>query len=174
MLLRLLRAYLRPYRKLLVAVVLLQAVTVGAALWLPSLNADIIDIGVRNGDTGYIWRHGAWMLAVSAVQIVFAIAAVYYGSKASMAFGRDVRSALFRQVTDFSAREVAEFGAPSLIDPLRVGVRAAVHQRYLGAHADGDDRWVDDVQHVRHPGRAGPHLLRAPQPDRSPRPPPAS
>ena len=115
MLLRLLRAYLRPYRKLLVAVVLLQAVTVGAALWLPSLNADIIDIGVRNGDTGYIWRHGAWMLAVSAVQIVFAIAAVYYGSKASMAFGRDVRSALFRQVTDFSAREVAEFGAPSLI-----------------------------------------------------------
>lgn len=115
MLLRLLRVYLRPYRKLLVAVVLLQAVTVGAALWLPSLNADIIDIGVRNGDTGYIWRHGAWMLAVSAVQIVFAIAAVYYGSKASMAFGRDVRSALFRQVTDFSAREVAEFGAPSLI-----------------------------------------------------------
>ena len=115
MLIRLLRTYLRRYRWLLLAVVGLQAVQVVASLWLPSLNADIIDIGVRNGDTGYIWRHGLWMLGFSVVQIVFSIAAVYYGSKAAMAFGRDVRSALFHKVTDFSAREVAHFGAPSLI-----------------------------------------------------------
>jgi ATP-binding cassette subfamily B multidrug efflux pump len=115
MLLRLLRTYLRPYRRLLVAVVALQAVQTGAALWLPTLNADIINHGVLEHDIGYIWRHGAWMLAVSAVQICFAIAAVYYGSRAAMAFGRDVRGALFHQVTDFSAKEVADFGAPSLI-----------------------------------------------------------
>jgi len=115
MLLRLLRTYLRPYRRLLVAVVALQAVQTAAALWLPTLNADIINNGILKHDIEYIWRHGAWMLAVSAVQICFAIAAVYYGSKAAMAFGRDVRGSLFHQVTDFSAREVADFGAPSLI-----------------------------------------------------------
>jgi len=115
MLLRLLRIHLRPYRRLLLAVVALQAVQVAAALWLPSLNADIIDKGVVAGDTGYIWRHGGWMLVLSVVQIVFSIAAVFYGSRAAMGFGRDVRAALFHQVTEFSAKEVADFGAPSLI-----------------------------------------------------------
>src|SRR6188768_1778128 len=115
MLLRLLRTYLRPYRRLLVAVVALQAVQTGAALWLPTLNADIINHGVLEHDIEYIWRHGAWMLVVSVVQICFAIAAVYYGSRAAMAFGRDVRGELFHQVTDFSAKKVADFGAPSLI-----------------------------------------------------------
>lgn len=115
MLLRLLRTYLRPYRTILLAVVFFQGLQAIASLYLPRLNADIIDKGVRNGDTAYIWLHGGWMLLITAFQIVFATIAVYYGSKAAMAFGRDVRGALFHQVTDFSAREVAHFGAPSLI-----------------------------------------------------------
>lgn len=115
MLIRLLRTFLSRYKGLLLAVVLLQAIQTAAALTLPTLNADIIDKGVATGDTGYIWRHGGLMLAVSMVQILFAIAAIYYGSKAATAFGRDVRSALFHQVTEFSAREVAQFGPPTLI-----------------------------------------------------------
>ena len=115
MLIGLLRTHLQPYRRLLAAVVVLQTAQTIAALWLPTLNADIIDKGVATGDTGYIWRHGGVMLAVSAVQIVLTVAAVYVGSKASMAFGRDLRRALFHRVTDFSAREVSHFGAPSLI-----------------------------------------------------------
>jgi len=115
MLIRLLRTFLRRYRGLLMAVVALQAVQTAAALTLPTLNADIIDKGVAAGDTGYIWRHGAIMLAVSVVQILFSIAAIYYGSKAATSFGRDVRAALFHQVTEFSAREVTKFGPPTLI-----------------------------------------------------------
>lgn len=79
MLIRLLRTHLRRYKKLLLAVVLLQAAQTAAALTLPTLNADIIDIGVRNGDTGYIWRHGGLMLLVALIQIGFSIAAIYYG-----------------------------------------------------------------------------------------------
>ena len=82
---------------------------------LPGLNADIIDKGIATGDTGYIWRVGVVMLGVTLVQVVFAIGAVYYGSRTAMGFGRDVRSDLFHQVTAFSAQEVGEFGAPSLI-----------------------------------------------------------
>ena len=115
MLLRLLRTYLAPYTRLLVAVVVLQGAQTIAALFLPSLNADIIDNGVATGDTAYIWRHGGIMLGVTVVQIVLTIAAVYVGSQAAMGFGRDLRAALFHQVTDFSAREVSHFGAPSLI-----------------------------------------------------------
>jgi ATP-binding cassette, subfamily B, multidrug efflux pump len=115
MLIRLLRTYLRPYRKVLLAVVVLQALQTIASLYLPRLNADIIDKGVVTGDTGYIWRHGALMLFISALQVGFMVAAVFYGSRAAMSFGRDVRAALFHQVTEFSAREVAHFGAPSLI-----------------------------------------------------------
>ena len=115
MLVRLLRTYLARYRKLLIVVVALQAAQTIAALFLPTLNADIIDRGVTTGDTGYIWTHGLVMLLVSLAQIGFAIFAIYFGSKVAMAFGRDVRSALFHQVTDFSAREVTKFGPPSLI-----------------------------------------------------------
>ncbi|CAN5629042.1 ABC transporter ATP-binding protein [soil metagenome] len=115
MLLRLLRTFLAKYRTLLIVVVALQAAQTIAALFLPALNADIIDRGIALGDTDYIWRHGAVMLGVSLAQIGFAIFAVYYGSKVSMAFGRDVRSALFHRVTEFSAREVTAFGPPSLI-----------------------------------------------------------
>jgi ATP-binding cassette subfamily B protein len=115
MLSRLLRTYLRPYSSALTAVVLLQLVGTIASLYLPSLNADIIDRGVAAGDTGYILSTGGWMLAVSLVQIACSIAAVYYGAKVAAGFGRDVRSSVFHQVGAFSAREVAQFGAPSLI-----------------------------------------------------------
>ena len=115
MLTRLLRSYLRPYRRLLVAVVLLQGVQALALLYLPTLNADIIDRGVLAGDDGYIRRIGLVMLSVTLVQVVFAVAAVYCGSRVAMSLGRDVRSELFHRVTDFSSREVGVFGAPSLI-----------------------------------------------------------
>ncbi|MEV7967868.1 ABC transporter ATP-binding protein [Sphaerisporangium sp. NPDC088356] len=115
MLSRLLRTYLRPYSSALAAVVLFQLVGTIASLYLPSLNADIIDQGVAAGDTGYILSTGGWMLAVSLVQIGCSIAAVYYGARVAAGFGRDVRSSVFHQVGAFSAREVAQFGAPSLI-----------------------------------------------------------
>jgi ATP-binding cassette subfamily B protein len=115
MLIRLLRDHLRPYRRGLAAVILLQLVGTLASLYLPSLNADIIDQGIARGDTGYIFGTGGWMLLVSGVQIVCSIAAVYVGARIAMGFGQDVRAAVFGRVTSFSAREVNQFGAPSLI-----------------------------------------------------------
>jgi ATP-binding cassette subfamily B protein len=115
LLIRLLRTYLRPYSRLLAAVVVLQLVGTIAALYLPSLNADIIDQGVAKGDTGYIMRAGGWMLLVTFVQIVCSVAAVYFGARTAMSFGRDLRAAVFGRVGQFSGREVARFGAPSLI-----------------------------------------------------------
>ena len=113
---RLLRTRLvGPYRRLLVLVVVLQAVQTAATLVLPSLSADIIDRGVLRGDRGYIWATGAEMMAFSLVQIVFAAAAVWFGTRVAMGFGRDARRELFHGVTGFSAREVGRFGAPSLI-----------------------------------------------------------
>ncbi len=115
MLLRLLRSYLGRYRNALIAVLVLQAFQATAGLYLPSLNASIIDKGVARGDTGYIWSTGAVMVAVTLLQVICACGAVYFGSRASMGFGRDVRSGIFHHVSDFSAREVGQFGAPSLI-----------------------------------------------------------
>jgi len=115
MLIHLLRTHLRRYRKLLAAVVALQFVQTMASLYLPSLNADIIDKGIATGDTGYIWRTGAVMLFVTLVQVSFAIGATYFAAKTAMSFGRDVRGSLFHQVTGFSTQEVSRFGAPSLI-----------------------------------------------------------
>jgi ATP-binding cassette subfamily B protein len=115
LLVRLLRARLAPYRNWLAAIVVLQLFGTIAALYLPSLNADIIDNGVSKGDTGYIMRIGGWMLLVSILQITCSIIAVYFGAQTAMSFGRDVRAALFHTVGRFSAREVAQFGAPSLI-----------------------------------------------------------
>jgi ATP-binding cassette subfamily B multidrug efflux pump len=115
MLFRLLRAYLRPYRAALAALVVLQLVQSLATLYLPTLNADIIDYGVVTGDTHYILRTGGIMLAVTVVQILAAIGAVYFGARTAMALGRDVRHAVFQRVQDFSAREVGRFGTPSLI-----------------------------------------------------------
>ncbi|TDD63930.1 ABC transporter ATP-binding protein [Jiangella aurantiaca] len=115
MLITLLRTYLRPYRRWLTAVVVLQFVGTLASLYLPSLNADIIDNGIARGDTGYIMRTGGWMLAATLLQITCSVGAVYFGAKTAMAFGRDVRAAVFHRVGEFSAREVGRFGAPSLI-----------------------------------------------------------
>jgi ATP-binding cassette subfamily B protein len=115
MLVRLVRTQLVPYKGELAGVLVLQLIGTISALYLPTLNADIIDNGVAKGDTGYIIRTGAWMLGVSVVQIVATIAAVYLASRASMSLGRDLRSAIFHRVGDFSAQEVSKFGAPTLI-----------------------------------------------------------
>lgn len=115
MLMRLLRQHLRPYLQPILLLLGLQLVQTLATLYLPSLNADIIDNGVITGDTGYIMRTGAVMLGISLVQVICAIVAVYYGARTAMSFGRDVREALFTHVQTFSAREVGQFGAPTLI-----------------------------------------------------------
>ncbi|GAB7003162.1 ABC transporter ATP-binding protein [Nocardioides sp. AN3] len=115
MLLRILRTYLSPYRSWLAIIVALQFVSTGAMLYLPSLNADIIDQGVVTGDTGYILRTGALMLVVSIAQIACSVTASYFASKSSMGFGRDLRRTLFGRVGGFGAFEVGRFGAPSLI-----------------------------------------------------------
>ena len=115
MLIRLLSSFLRPYRTALLLVVALQLAGTMASLYLPSLNADIIDHGIARGDTGYILRTGGWMLLVTLIQVLCSIAAVYHGSRIAMGFGRDVRGAMFHRVGEFSAREVNRFGAPSLI-----------------------------------------------------------
>ncbi len=115
MLPRLLRAYLSPYKGWLTAIVLLQFTATAAMLYLPSLNADIIDKGIAQGDTGYVLRIGAVMLAVSLVQAACSMSSAWFGGQAAMAFGRDLRKAVFARVGGFSAREVSTFGAPSLI-----------------------------------------------------------
>lgn len=115
MLIRLLRARLRRYRRPIALLVLLQLIQTGATLYLPTLNADVIDNGVVSGDTGYILRHGGLMLAVSVVQVVCNVGAVYLGARTAAALGRDIRAGVFDRVQAFSAREVGHFGAPSLI-----------------------------------------------------------
>jgi len=115
MLARLLRTHLRRYQRELALVLLFQFFQTIATLYLPNLNASIIDKGVVRGDNGYIWSHGMLMLGITFIQVGFAVAAVYFGSRAAMGFGRDVRQNLFHTVTNYSAREVAQFGPPSLI-----------------------------------------------------------
>ena len=115
MLFALLRRFLRPYARDLAIVVGLQLVATVASLYLPSLNARIIDRGVAGGDTDIILTTGGVMLAVAALQIVCTLAAVYVGARVAMSYGRDLRAAIFHRVGSFSAREVGRFGAPSLI-----------------------------------------------------------
>lgn len=115
MLLRLIRTHVRPYRWPITIIVVLQFASTLAALYLPSLNADIIDNGVARGDTGYILRVGGWMLLVSLVQAATSIGALYFGSRTAMAVGRDLRAGLFDRVARFSSQEVNHFGAPSLL-----------------------------------------------------------
>jgi ATP-binding cassette subfamily B protein len=114
-LLRLLGRYLRPHWRPIALVVLFQLVQSVASLYLPTLNADIIDQGVARGDTAYILSTGLWMLGITVVQVAAAITAVYFGAKVAMALGRDLRGAIFHRVGEFSEREVSKFGAPSLI-----------------------------------------------------------
>jgi ATP-binding cassette subfamily B multidrug efflux pump len=112
---KLLVRYLGPYRWLLAGVLVFQLLSALASLYLPSLNADIIDNGVSKGDTAYIWSTGMFMLAISLAQIVAAIVATYFAAKAAMRAGRDIRNDVFDKVSAFSEREVSQFGPGSLI-----------------------------------------------------------
>jgi ATP-binding cassette, subfamily B, multidrug efflux pump len=114
-LIRLLRTYLRPYRKQLGVVLALQLAQTLATLYLPTLNADIIDKGVIFHDTHYIVKTGGVMLAITVAQIACSVCAVYFGAKTAMALGRDVRYAIFSRVQQFADRDVSNFGTPSLI-----------------------------------------------------------
>ena len=115
MLWRLIRNGTAPYRGAIAVIVLLQLISAITNLYLPRLNGNIIDNGVAKGDTGYIMGTGGWMLAISLAQIAVSIGAVYLASRTAMGFGRDMRAAVFHRVGTFSAREVAQFGAPTLI-----------------------------------------------------------
>ncbi|WP_349425413.1 ABC transporter ATP-binding protein [Microbacterium sp. LWS13-1.2] len=115
MLAKLLVRYLKPSGWLLLGVLLFQSASALASLYLPSLNADIIDNGVSKGDTEYIWRTGMVMLTVSLAQIVASIIATYFAAQAAMKLGRDIRDDVFERVSGFSEREVTGFGAGSLI-----------------------------------------------------------
>lgn len=115
MLAKLTGRYLKPHWPLLVGVIVFQLAQSIASLYLPTLNADIIDNGVATGDTEYILGVGMMMLGITLVQVLCAIIAVYFGAKAAMALGRDLRQAVFDRVSEFSEREVSSFGAPSLI-----------------------------------------------------------
>ena len=151
MLIRVLRDFLQPYRRPLALVVLLQLVQTLATLYLPTLNADIIDNGVITGNTGYILHTGGVMLAVALVQIVCAIGAVYFGARTAMGLGRDLRQAVFSRVH-------------GLLRPRGRPVRHAVadHQddqrRAAGADAGAADVHPDGVRadHVRRRHHAGP------------------
>ena len=114
-LVRLLRRHARPYRGAMLAVVLLQAITTAATLYLPSLNAKIIDEGVSQGDVPFIWRTGGVMLAVAFAQVIAACAAVWFGSRAAMGTGRDIREEVFGRVSRFSAEDMSHFGSATLI-----------------------------------------------------------
>ena len=133
MLLKLLRTHLGRYRWLLAALVALQFIQTVATLYLPSINADIIDKGIVPGDTDYIWRRGGFMLAITFVQVLFAVAAVYFGARSAMSFGRDVRRNLFHRVTAFSTQEVEHFGAPSLITRITNDVQQVQMLVFMGA-----------------------------------------
>ncbi len=107
--------YLKKYRWLLLGVLVFQFASAMAQLYLPRLNADIIDLGVANGDTAFIWSHGAFMLLISLGQIVASIVATYFAARAAMAVGRDIRRDVYDRVSDFSEREISAFGPGSLI-----------------------------------------------------------
>jgi ATP-binding cassette, subfamily B, multidrug efflux pump len=115
MLMRLLRRYARPYRTAIAVVAAFQVISSMASLYLPTINAAIIDDGVAKGDTAAIIELGLMMLGVTALQVVCSVGAVYFGSRVGMGFGRDLRSVMFHHVTGFSAEETARFGAPTLL-----------------------------------------------------------
>ncbi|WP_108249523.1 ABC transporter ATP-binding protein [Planctomonas deserti] len=112
---KLLLTYLKPYRRLLLGVLIFQFLSALASLYLPSLNAEIINNGVAKGDTGYIWSTGMLMLTISLGQITSSVIATYFAARAAMACGRDIRNDVFERVSNFSEREVSQFGAGSLI-----------------------------------------------------------
>ena len=113
--LKLLARFARPYTGQLTAVVILQLATVGAILFLPALNAEIIDDGIATGNTDVIWRLGGVMLAVALVQLVASIGSVWFAAISAMSIGRDLRAAIFRQVSRFSSYQMSQFGPATLI-----------------------------------------------------------
>src|ERR1700743_218133 len=126
MLLALLRQYIRPYRRLVAVLMVLQLISTLASLYLPTVNAAIIDDGVSKGDTSTIVRLGAVMLGVTALQALCSVGAIYFGSRTGMGFGRDLRRAMFDHVTTFSERETGRFGAPTLLTRSTNDVRQIV------------------------------------------------
>ncbi|WP_336653240.1 MULTISPECIES: ABC transporter ATP-binding protein [unclassified Leucobacter] len=114
-LLRLSWQHAKPYWPAMLAVLILQLLSTIAALWLPSLNAQIIDTGIAKGDIGYIWTTGGTMLAVCLMQVITAIGGVYFGARVSMAAGRDLRRSVYRKVDSLSTLEATRFGAGTLI-----------------------------------------------------------
>ena len=115
MLIALLRRFLRPYARVVVLVVVLLVVQSAANLYLPTLNADMINDGVLEGDLHTIWTLGGEMLAITLVVVVLSVVGVYWASRVAMGVGADIRAAVFRRVQTFSAREMNSFGTPSLI-----------------------------------------------------------
>ncbi len=115
MLIPLMRTYLAPYKGPLMVVIFFQLAGTIANLYLPGLNADIIDKGIVEGDSGFIVRTGTVMLGFTVLQVVCTIVAVYYGARTSMAVGRDMRSGIFGKVETFAQREMTQLGAPTLI-----------------------------------------------------------
>ncbi|MDQ1204971.1 ABC transporter ATP-binding protein [Microbacterium sp. SORGH_AS_0862] len=115
MLVKLLLRYLAPYRWWLLGLLVFQFASAMASLYLPRLNADIIDNGVTRGDTGYIWSTGTIMLVISLGQITASVIATFFAARAAMSAGRDIRRDVFQKVSGFSEREVSQFGPGSLI-----------------------------------------------------------
>ncbi|WP_172832537.1 ABC transporter permease, partial [Mycobacterium asiaticum] len=126
MLLALLRQYIRPYRPLVAALMALQSISTLASLYLPTVNAAIIDDGVAQGNTAAIVRLGGVMLGVTGLQVLCAVAATYLGSRTGTGFGRDLRAAMFEHVITFSERETARFGAATLLTRSTNDVRQIV------------------------------------------------
>ena len=126
MLLALLRQYIRPYRRLVAALMVLQSISTLASLYLPTVNAAIIDDGVTEGDTGMIVRLGTLMLMVTGLQVLCAVGAAYFGSRTGTGFGRDLRAAMFEHVISFSEHETARFGAATLLTRSTNDVRQIV------------------------------------------------
>ena len=115
MLTQILKKYLRPYKKQVYLILLMMLIQAIASLYLPNLNADLINNGVAKGNVGYIWHIGEIMLASSALVMGASVWLAYLAARVAMAFGRDLRGAVFSAVEGFSARELNKFGAPSLI-----------------------------------------------------------
>ncbi|OFS22471.1 ABC transporter ATP-binding protein [Corynebacterium sp. HMSC04H06] len=114
-LIRIIMSRSKPYVGFVIAVLVLQSASTAATLYLPSLNASIIDEGVSRGDVPFIWRTGSIMLAVALVQVLTAVAAVWFGSRTAMGLGRDLRREVFAKVTRFSSEDLHHFGTPTLI-----------------------------------------------------------
>lgn len=112
---RLIFTHLKPYWRELLAVLVLQVLATAMSLYLPNLNAQIIDDGVVKGDTDLIWRSGALMLLFSLVQAAGQIGATWFGALTAMSLGRDLRAAIFDRALSFSTREMRDFGASSLL-----------------------------------------------------------